>query len=79
MDAVELMAQFRGRGVDVSYYRALLNEPTIFPNAVDVLYFVVERLQFTRIGPTLRGEVIGEAEAEAEIQALREDSNYEEV
>ena len=64
---------------DVSYHSAELGEPTIFPQAVDKLYFVVSRLSLTRIGPTLRGEVMRAEEAEEELGRLRMSADWVEV
>ncbi len=64
---------------DISYYVAELGTPTIFESATDRLYFVVSRLQLTRIGPTMRGEILSEVEAEGEIAALREAPDWQEM
>ncbi|RPJ38652.1 MAG: hypothetical protein EHM35_04025 [Planctomycetaceae bacterium] len=64
---------------DISYYVADLGTPTMFPQAAARLYFVVRRLQLTRVGPTMRGEVLSEAEAEDRIADLREASDWEEM
>jgi hypothetical protein len=64
---------------DVSYYVAELGTPTMFDSATARLYFVVMRLQLTRVGPTMRGEILSEAEAQAQIANLRESSSWQEV
>ena len=64
---------------DVSYYVAELGEPTMFHNAAARLYFAVSRLQFTRIGPTMRGEVLSEDEAKDEIARLRDADSWQEM
>ena len=64
---------------DISYYVAELGTPTIFEQAKARLYFVVIRLQLTRVGPTMRGEVLSEAEALAQITDLRKVSEWEEM
>lgn len=64
---------------DVSYYVAELGTPTRFENAKARLYFVVLRLQLTRVGPTMRGEVLSEAEALTQIADLRKTSDWQEI
>ena len=64
---------------DVSYYRAVLGEPTLFPWAAHEMYFVVSRLHFTRIGPTMRGEIVDATEAEEEIAQFRESADWDEL
>ena len=64
---------------DVSYYVAELGTPTSFPQAAARLYFVLIRLQLTRIGPTMRGEVLSEGQAEAQIADLRKASDWQEI
>jgi hypothetical protein len=51
----------------------------MFRNAAARLYFAVSRLQFTRIGPTMRGEVLSEDEAKAEIVRLGDASDWQEM
>ncbi|MCX9075791.1 MAG: hypothetical protein OIN88_14265, partial [Candidatus Methanoperedens sp.] len=63
---------------DVSYYVAELGTPIMFEQAKERLYFVVIRLQLTRVGPTMRGEVLSEAEAQTQIKDLRKASNWQE-
>ena len=64
---------------DVSYYVADLGTPIIFEQATKRLYFVVIRLQLTRVGPTMRGEVLGEAQALAQIEDLRKGADWQEI
>jgi len=64
---------------DVSYYVAELGTPIMFEQAKERLYFVVIRLQLTRVGPTMRGEVLSEAEAQTQIKDLRKASNWQEI
>jgi len=64
---------------DISYYVAELGTPTMFPQATARLYFVVLRLQLTRVGPTMRGEILPEAEAEDQIADLRKTSDWQEM
>ncbi len=64
---------------DVSYYMAELGTPTMFEQATARLYFVVIRLQLTRVGPTMRGEVLSEAQAQAQIADLRKESDWQEI
>lgn len=59
---------------DVSYYVAELGTPTMFEQATARLYFVVIRLQHTRVGPTMRGEILSEAQAQTQIADLRKAS-----
>ena len=63
---------------DVSYYVAELGTATRFENAKARLYFVVTRMQLTRVGPTMQGEVLSEAEALGEIADLRKTSDWQE-
>ena len=64
---------------DVSYYVAELGTPTIFENATARLYFVVIRLKLTRVGPTMRGEILSEAQAQTQITDLRKTSDWQEI
>lgn len=64
---------------DVSYYVAELGTPTMFDQAKARLYFVVIRLQLTRVGPTMRGEVLSEAQAQTQIMDLRKASDWQEI
>ena len=64
---------------DISYYIAELGTPTIFEQATKRLYFVVIRLQLTRVGPTMRGEVLPEDQAQAQIVDLRKGADWEEM
>lgn len=64
---------------DVSYYVAGLGAPTLFDNATTRLYFAVSRLQFTRIGPTMRAEILSEEEAQTEIAHLRSVPEWQEL
>jgi hypothetical protein len=64
---------------DVSYYVAELGTPVMFKQAKERLYFVVMRLQLTRVGPTMRGEVLGEAQAKAQIEDLGKGADWEEI
>jgi len=50
-----------------------------FKNAVERLYFTAIRLQYARIGPTMRGEVLREEEARAQIEARSKDDNWEKI
>ena len=64
---------------DRSYYVAELGTPTMFEQAKARLYFVVARLQLTRVGPTIGGEVLSEADAQTQITDLRKDSDWQEM
>jgi hypothetical protein len=64
---------------DVSYYVAELGTPTMFEQATARLYFVVIRLQLTRVGPTMRGEILSEEQAQTQIAALRKTSDWQEM
>jgi hypothetical protein len=64
---------------DVSYYVAELGTPVMFKQAKERLYFVVIRLQLTRVGPTMRGEVLQEDQAKAQIDDLCKGADWEEV
>lgn len=64
---------------DVSYYVAELGGPTIFAQAKERLYFVVTRLQLTRVGPTMGGEVLSEAEAQTQITDHRNAPGWQEM
>jgi hypothetical protein len=64
---------------DVSYYVAELGTPTMFESATARLYFVVTRLQLTRVGPTMRGKILSEAEAQTEIADLRKAPDWQEM
>lgn len=64
---------------DVSYYVAELGTTTLFEQATARLYFAVIRLQLTRVGPTMRGEVLSDAEAQAQIANLRKASDWQEM
>jgi hypothetical protein len=64
---------------DVSYYVAELGTPLMFKQARERLYFVVIRLQATRVGPTMRGEVLLEDQAKAQIEDLCEEADWEEI
>ncbi len=66
---------------DISYYMAELGEPVMeqFEKAWERLYFVPIRLKHTRIGPTMRGEVLQEEEAKAQIDSLRNSDDWEEM
>lgn len=64
---------------DVSYYIAELGTPTMFEQATARLYFVVIRLQLTRVGPTMRGEILSEAQAQTQITDLRKTSDWQEM
>ena len=64
---------------DVSYYVAELGTPTMFEQATARLYFVVIRLQLTRVGPTMRGEIMSEAQAQTQISDLRTTSDWQEM
>lgn len=64
---------------DVSYYVAELGTQTMFEQATARLYFVVIRLQLTRVGPTMRGEVLSEADAQTQITNLRNASDWQEL
>jgi hypothetical protein len=64
---------------DVSYYVAELGSPTIFDQAKERLYFAVTRLQLTRVGPTMRGEVLSEAEAQTQITDRRNTPGWQEM
>jgi hypothetical protein len=64
---------------DVSYYVAELGTLTMFEAATARLYFAISRLQFTRIGPTMRGEILSEDEAQTEIAHLRKASDWQEM
>lgn len=50
-----------------------------FEKAMERLYFVAIRLQHTRIGPTMRGEVLSEDQAKAQIEALCKGDDWEEL
>jgi len=64
---------------DVSYYVADLGTPTMFEQATARLYFVVIRQQLTRVGPTMRGEILSEAQAQTQITDLRKASDWQEM
>ena len=64
---------------DVSYYVAELGTPVMFKQAKERLYFVVIRLQLTRVGPTMRGEVLPEDQAKAQIEDLGKGADWEEI
>jgi hypothetical protein len=65
---------------DVSYYVAELGTPVMkFEKAMERLYFVAIRLKYTRIGPTMRGEVMPEGQAKAQIEALCKGDDWEEI
>ena len=64
---------------DVSYYVADLGTTIQFENATARLYFVVIRLQLTRVGPTMRGEILSEAQAQTQITDLRKASDWQEM
>jgi hypothetical protein len=64
---------------DVSYYVAELGSPTIFEQAKKRVYFAVTRLQFTRVGPTMRGEVLSDAEAQTLIADHRNAPGWQEM
>ncbi len=64
---------------DISYYVAELGTPVMFPQAAERLYFVVIRLQLTRVGPTMRGEVLTEEQAKAQIEDLCKGDDWEEI
>ncbi len=64
---------------DISYYVSELGTPTMFEQAIERLYFVVIRLQLTRVGPTMRGEVLGEDPAKAQIEDLGKGVDWEEI
>lgn len=64
---------------DVSYYVAELGTPVMFKQAKERLYFVVIRLQLTRVGPNMRGEVLQEDQAKAQIDDLCKGADWEEV
>ncbi len=66
-------------GEDVSYYVANLGTKTMFPQARKTLYYTVIRLQLTRVGPTLRGETLEEADAKAQIKNLRKSADWEKI
>jgi hypothetical protein len=51
----------------------------MFEQATARLYFVVIRLQLTRVGPTMRGEILSEAEAQTQITDLRKASDWQEL
>lgn len=80
---MKFVARFRNKRSeeDISYYVAELGTPVLkqFKNAWERLYFTTIRLQYTRIGPTMRGEVLLEEEAKAQIEALRMDDDWEEI
>ena len=79
---MKFVARFRNKRSeeDISYYVAELGTPVLqFKNAWERLYFTTVRLQYTRIGPTMRGEVLLEEEAKAQIEALRMDEDWEEI
>ena len=79
---MKFVARFRNKRSeeDISYYVAELGTPVLqFKNAWERLYFTTIRLQYTRIGPTMRGEVLLEEEAKAQIEALRMDEDWEEI
>jgi hypothetical protein len=64
---------------DRSYYVAELGTPTMFEQATARLYFVVNRLQLTRVGPTMRGEILSEAQAHTHITDLRKAPGWQEM
>jgi hypothetical protein len=64
---------------DISYYVAELGTPVMFKQATERLYFVVIRLQLTRVGPTMRGEILKEDQAKAQIEDLRKVAEWEEI
>lgn len=80
---MKFVARFRNKRSeeDISYYVAELGTPVLkqFEKAWERLYFTAIRLQYTRIGPTMRGEVLSEEEAKAQIEALRKDDDWEEI
>jgi hypothetical protein len=51
----------------------------MFEQATARLYFVVVRLQLTRVGPTMRGEVLPEDQAQTQITDLRNASDWQEM
>jgi hypothetical protein len=51
----------------------------MFEQATPRLYFVVNRLQLTRVGPTMRGEILTETQAKAQITDLRKLSDWQEI
>jgi hypothetical protein len=51
----------------------------MFEQATARLYFVVIRLQLTRVGPTMRGEVLSEAQAQTQITDLRKAPGWQEM
>jgi len=51
----------------------------MFKQARERLYFVVMRLQLTRVGPTMRGEVMPEDQAKAQIEDLCKGADWEEI
>jgi len=51
----------------------------MFEKATARLYFVVIRLQLTRVGPTMRGEILSEAQAQTQITDLRKASDWQEM
>ena len=79
---MKFVARFRNKRSeeDISYYVAELGTQVLqFKNAWERLYFAAIRLQHTRIGPTMRGEVLLEEEARAQIEALIKDDDWEEI
>jgi hypothetical protein len=78
---MHFVTRFRNRKSeeDVSYYLAELGTPTIFPQATERLYFIVNRLQLTRVGPTMRGEILPEDQAKKQINDLGKAPGWEEV
>jgi hypothetical protein len=66
-------------GDDISYYVADLGTPIQFENATARLYFVVDRAQRVRNGPSLRGEILSEDQAQAKIADFRKDPGWQEM
>ncbi len=51
----------------------------MFPQARARLYFAVSRLQFTRVGPTMRAKILSDAEAQTEMEDLRQAPGWQEL
>lgn len=66
-------------GEDKSYYVEELGTEIMFEEAIQRLYFVVVREKFTRVGPTMYGNVLSEEQAQVEITNLRQESDWKET
>ena len=51
----------------------------MFEQATPRLYYVVIRLQLTQVGPTMRGEILSEAQAQTQITDLRKTPEWQEM